>query len=139
MQHVKGFKFMGESKIIFRGEFKHDFPVYCCEFILYYKYELCDLCAGRNIHKWRRNFYENNSIDFRHVCGELYPEILFFRSLDEQLKPRLKFFNYKDCMLVKSYKNKKILQTIFLCMKIPIELIFVILSFIRTVDLGNEL
>lgn len=62
---------------------------------------------------------------------------------DKTLKPRLNFFNYDETYYFKLYRDKKILRTIFLFLrgkyKLPNEMIFHILSFIRIIELGDDL
>ena len=138
-KYLKNKEFVNDDKstIVFKGEYCRGFPIYHCKHILYSCFHRCENCIIYPT--WVRHYNNSRRIDIKHYDGELFPDMYVFDKFKIIIEEKLKFFTYKDLNNYNTDMVKNIIFNMRIKYKIPNELIFMILSFIRIIDLGNEI
>lgn len=138
MQYIKmhtiytGYK----SHISFNGEFFNSFPIYAG--IMYSCKIKYRMRIKNKYFSWHKNCSCGNKWTETDSKFLFCPDKVWFEEFKKNMILRLKYFDLKECKNFVNYKNKEILRTIFLCLlpKLNSDCIFMILSFIRRIDLG---
>lgn len=138
MRYVKNYKFKNSSfYYLFRGEFFNSSPVYEC-YANYVQKKLYKCYIENNRLMASMNYDKDGE---NYICYKVFD--FFDQKIFSPITIRMKYFDYGVCDEFKNYKSKEILRTIFLCfgcerlgVKLNNDCVFIVLSFIRKIELG---